>query len=41
MTTLGDFGEFKELMLSVKRAKNTVSASGKMGLDLSITGKHI
>jgi hypothetical protein len=41
MSTLGDFEEFKELILSVKRAKQTVTASGKVGLDLSITGKKI
>lgn len=41
MTSLGDFNEFKELMLSTKRAKNAPNPSGGFGLDLCITGKHV
>lgn len=41
MSSLGDFHEFKELMLSQKRAKNIVNPSGGLGLDLCITGKHV
>ena len=44
MSSLSDFNEFKELMLSYQRssqATKAISSSGKCSLDLSITGKPV
>jgi hypothetical protein len=42
LITLGDFLEFKDLMLSFKRSKaESKSSKSGGGLDLSITGKHV
>jgi hypothetical protein len=41
LISLGDFTEFKDLMISHKEAKKSKQAKGKVDGDLTVAGKHI